>query len=465
MPLRHFASVKRQASRIIADWKDKPIGEKVDFLGKAYVAGNKAYAENEEAKKDIGKINMQIYAKDLSVWDLYKTTRQWSLDYFETIYKRVGSHYDRYYFESEVYESGKKNVLNGLEKGIFIKSDGAIIFPGEKFGLHNRVFITSEVNATYEGKDMGLGPLQFSEYHPDLIIHVVGPEQASYFQVVFEALAQLFPETRGKEYHLIYGWVKLKHGKMSSRSGNVVLGEWLIEEAKEKIYNILEKSRSKDNKNGQPASVRQLADSGEAREEIAEKAAIAAVKYSFLKVSTQQQISFDIEESVSFEGDSGPYLQYTYARARSVLRKADTKREASSGKREENNASSPLLSLSGGIGGVILNIEEKEVLRMLYKFPEIVSSAAVTYSPSVVCKYLYELASAFNTFYNKHSILGAAKEVQSSKFKVQSNEAKGLAMKQFSNETTNFRLFLTAATAQVLKNGLYLLGIETLERM
>jgi len=162
----------------------KNINEKVEFLGERYVAGNKSYEENENAKKEILEINKQIYNKDPEIEDLRKKTRQWSLDYFEKIYKRVYTHFDRYYFESEVAQLGKEIVLKAVKKGVFEKSKGAIIFPGSKYGLHDRVFITSENNPTYEAKDMELGRLQFKEYNPDLIIHNVGPEQKEYFQVV-----------------------------------------------------------------------------------------------------------------------------------------------------------------------------------------------------------------------------------------------------------------------------------------
>lgn len=386
------------------------IKERVDFLGKAYAAGSKAFEENENAQKEIREINKKIYAKDADIRELYETTRQWSLDYFETIYKRVGSRFDRYYFESEIYTSGKETVLRGLDEGIFEKSDGAIIFPGSKYGLHDRVFITSEGNPTYEGKEMGLGPLQFEENHPDYIIHVVGPEQSGYFQVVFEALAQLHPETRDKERHLAYGWVKLKHGKMSSRSGNVVLGEWLINEAKSKIFEILKTNRSEYTK--------------EEEEEIAEKVAIGAVKYSFLKVSTGQEIAFDLEESVSFDGNSGPYLQYTYARTQSVLKKAGT----------TGDSVSP-------IGHVSLEIEERELLQLLVRFEEIVEEAAMRYAPNLIANYLFELSQAFNAFYQRHQILKGDSQVQ------------------------EFRLELTGMTGKTMKQGLYLLGIQAPERM
>lgn len=380
---------------------------RIELLGRCYAVGSKAYEESPLAKKVIGEINKIIYSRDAGIfkiyYDLYQLTRKWSLEYFDSIYKRVGTHYDRLYFESETYESGKKNVLEGLKKGIFEKSDGAIIFPGEKYGLHTRVFITKEGNATYEGKDMGLAPLQHKEYHPDLILHVLGPEQYSYTRVMFKALDLLFPVDAHKQFHKVYGWVKLKHGKMSSRTGQVVLGEWLLDEAKRSIYEILKQSKTNYTK--------------EEQDEIAEKGAIAAVKYAFLKVSTNQEIAFDLKESVSFDGDSGPYLLYSYARCKSVLRKAG-------------------IAAAGDGPAMTLNPEEKALARHLYFFPEIVAEAAGALSPNVLCTYLFTLGQTFNLFYQKHPIIGQP-----------------------------HRLALTAATAQVLNNGLYLLGISTVERM
>jgi len=382
--------------------RGKEIHERVEFLGKAYAAGSTRYEADEEVKAATGAINKQIYAKDPAIYPLYQETRAWSLEYFEGIYQRVNTHYDRFYFESEFYELGKKYVAEGVTKGIFEKSDGAIIFPGEKYGLHNRVFVTKEDNATYEGKEIGLGRVQFDEYHPDLIVHVVGPEQVGYFQVLFAALAMMFPDTKGKEYHKVYGWVKLKHGKMSSRTGQVVLGEWLLDEAKKSVFEILKQSKSNYTEEDQ--------------EDIAEKGAIAAVKYAFLRVSTDQEIAFDLKESVSFDGDSGPYLLYTYARSKSVLRKAGNEKVH--------------------IGNEPLNAEERSLARFISFYPEVVSDAARTLSPSVLCSYLFKLAALFNLLYQKHPILNSPQ-----------------------------RLALTTAAAQVLKNGLSLLGIATVERM
>lgn len=383
-----------------------PIQEKVAYLGASYAAGSKAYDADTGAKDEIERINKKMYAKDTTVYPLYEQTRAWSLQYFDHIYERVGSTFDRLYFESEVYASGKKLVEDGVKKGIFVKDQGAIIFPGEKFKLHNRVFITGDGNPTYEAKDMGLGKLQFSEYHPDLVIHCVGSEQTGYFQVIIEALAQLVPVTKGKEYHLVYGWVNLKEGKMSSRTGQVVLGEWLIDTVKEEISKKVVDNVSKY-KDSDITDVNG----------ISETLAIAAVKYSFLKVGTTQQIAFDINESINLHGDSGPYLLYTYARCQSVLRKA--------GKPTKEIPKE-----------VPLAAEEVALARLLLYFPEIVVEAADLYAPNILCTYLFMLAQAFNLFYQKCPILEHP-----------------------------YRLKLTETTAEVLKKGLYLLGIQTVERM
>ncbi len=385
--------------------RGQDIHVRVEFLGKAYAAGSAKYEEDESAKKAIGEINKQIYAKDPAIYPLYQETRAWSLEYFAGVYARVNTRYDRLYFESETYESGKKTVLDGVKKGIFEESDGAVIFPGEKYGLHTRVFITKEGNATYEGKDMGLAPMQHADYHPDLIMHVLGPEQYSYTRVIFKALDLLFPDTANRQFHKRYGWVKLKHGKMSSRSGNVVLGEWLLDEAKQSICEILNQSKS------------EYTDAE--REEIAEKGAVAAVKYAFLRVGTDQEISFDIKESVSFDGDSGPYLLYTYARCKSVLRKVAA-----------NVPTKGMISTTG------YNAEERMLARFISFYPEIVEETAHTLSPNMLCTYLFKLAALFNTMYQAHVIVGDDK-----------------------------RIALTQAAAQTLHNGLHLLGIDTVERM
>jgi arginyl-tRNA synthetase len=376
----------------------KDVKKRAEFLGKAYARGATAYEDDEKAKERVGEINLKIYNKtDSKINELYEETRKWSLDYFGEIYERVYTKFDRLYFESECAESGKKTALEALKRGILEESKGAIIFKGSKYGLHDRVFVSGKGVPTYEGKDLGLAKLQFGEFNPDLLIHTVGPEQTEYFKVIIKALEFILPETKGREIHIPYGWVKLKEGKMSSRTGNVILGEDILDQAKEKIL----KSYKIDS-------------------ETAEKVAVGAVKYSFLKTGLAQEIAFDLNESISLEGNSGPYIQYTYARTQSVLEKrGDYKIKISS--------------------KLTLSDEENEVLRKLSQFQEIIIDAAKNYSPNILCGYLYDLASKFNTFYQKHKIIGG--------------------------EDENYKLLLTQGTGQVIKNGLRLLGIEAPKRM
>lgn len=373
------------------------IKSRAEFLGKAYSRGATSYEEDEQAKTEIEKINDKIYNKsDDAVNKLYEETRKLSLDYFEKIYERVYTKFDRLYFESEVAEKGKEIAGRALKKNILRKSEGAVIFPGSEYGFHDRVFISSKEIPTYEAKDLGLAELQFAEYDPDRLIHVVGPEQTAYFQVLFKAMELIMPGVSSREVHVPYGWVRLKEGKMSSRTGNVVLGEWLLDEAKSSIK-----------KSYNPP------------DDVAEQIAVGAVKYSFLKCGLTQDIAFDLKESIALEGNSGPYLQYTVARTNSVAAKAK--------------------GVGRGSGGGELDDQELLLLRSLTKFEETVTESALNYSPNILCNYLYDLAQKFNTFYNKDKIIGG--------------------------ENEEFRLSLTSATGQVLRNGLGILGIDTPERM
>lgn len=366
---------------------------------KAYAVGAKAFEESDEVKKEIGGLNRKIYAGDPSLDDIYTKGRQWSLDRFEGVYRRLGTHFDRYYFESEVAPHGVAIV--GKYPNVFESSDGAMIYRGEKVGLHTRVFVTREGYATYEAKDLALAPLKYSEWPYDLSIIMTGNEQSEYFRVMLAALLEINPELAAKTRHMPFGMVRLTTGKMSSRTGDVITSDWLIEEAKKKIYNILQNNKTNYSK--------------EQKEEIIEKAAIAAIKYSMLRVTASSDIAFDLEASVSFDGDSGPYLQYTYARCKSVLRKSSA-------------------SEAGHVGG--FNRDERILARQLMQFPDVVAEAAENFSPNTIATYLFHLAQQFNVLYAKHPIIG--------------------------NES---RLALTAATAQVIRNGLYLLGIETPEQM
>lgn len=417
--LLYISPFNEQVKNITGVW------EKVELLGQAYAVGSKVFETGEEAQKAIKDINFLVYAsaqrfaqekgsKNSStdymkfvegrknevdtVFELWKETRQWSLDYFETIYKRVYTHFDRYYFESECL-SGVDQAKDALKKGILEQSDGAIIFKGDKFGLDTRVFVNSLGLPTYEAKELALADKEFSEFGElNKIIHVVGPEQASFFKVTFKVEELLNPNFKNKQHHLVYGWVKLKEGKMSSRTGEVVLGEWLLDEAKTEIK-------------------KEFSDMDD---QTAEMVAVGAVKFSLLKFSTVSEISFSFKDSISLEGDSGPYLQYTYARAKSVL-------------------------VVGNFEGTDFKVndlekEERQILRQIIYFEEITQEAAAKFSPNIVAEYLLGLARIFNLFYQKHRII------------------KGEDKKEF-------RLALTKSVAVILKQGLYLLGIEAPEKM
>lgn len=424
--------------------RPKTLDEKVRFLARAYVKGNGGYEGDEGDRKEIEEVNKKLYEGDEELIKLWKETREWSLEYFDRIYKRVDTHFDRLYFESEAAEPGRKLVLDNLSK-IFKKDQRAIIFPGEDYGLHNRVFINSRGLPTYEAKDLGLAQLQLEEFSPEKIIHVVGPEQKGYFEVVFKAIEMVFPELLGKEHHLMYGWVRLKEGKMSSRRGEVVEGEWLLDEAK-----------------------RRLQAKYEMPEDVAEKVAVGAVKYSMLRLHPASEIAFDIDESIRLDGDSGPYLQYTHARCRSVLQKV-TRNSLTRDSLEKEQVTTLRVNE--------LQPEELALLRHFYKFPEIVQEAAEKFSPNLLCNFLFELAQRYNTFYNKHRILesGISNLESGEKTKILNSppapklrwagKFPACAGASAGRQIQSFRLALTAVTGNILKTGLNLLGIDAPEKM
>lgn len=381
--------------------KSISLEEKASFLGKAYAEGNTNYDQDHQIKKEIDHINFALYRKDPKFSEIYQLTREWSLAYFEPIYQLLGVKYDRCFFESQVFETGKKIVEDYLGK-VFEENQGAYIFPGIKFGLHNRVFITQAGNPTYEGKEMGLAQLEYDSYNYDKAIHVVASEQAGYFQVVFKAIEMVFPYLKGKKYHLSYGVVDLREGKMSSRTGNVITVNDLVSVISEKVRAVMKASRLK------------------VERDVVTKVALGAIKFSYLKFSPAPNIVFDLEQSVSLQGDSGPYIQYTYARIQSVLRKVEF---------DLNN----LNYLSD------LSQEERNLLRQLIYFQEIVEEVVKSYHPNLLATYLLDLSKLYNLFYQRCRIIGSEKE--------------------------HLRLKLSLEVGRVLKKGLFILGIEAPERM
>jgi len=386
--------------------------EKVALLGKLYTKGAKAFEEDKKAQEEIKEINKKIYSKDdPRINNLWELGKKWSLEKFSQIYKRVYTHFHKEYMETETLKNSIKYIEKALKKKILKKSQGAIIFDGKKFGLDTRVFVNKQGLLTYEGKELGLAYMEFSDFGEiDLNIHVVAVEQISFFKVTFKVEELLDPKKfKGKQYHLAYEFVGLKSGKMSSRKGKIVLGNDILNEALRKIQKIVKEKGIEHYS-----------------EDVAEVIAIGAVKYSFLKISPFTYLAFDLDSSLNFEGDSGPYIVYTYARAKSILAKA-------------KNIDSIVYSITKDD---LNNDSEIALVKWLYTFPEVVEKSCIEYSPNYLCAYLYELAQRFNSFYKNNPVLNA--------------KNKG---------TKNSRLILTQSSAQVLKNGLYLLGIKTVERM
>ncbi len=330
-------------------------------IGEAYAEGSRAYEESPEAKAEIDVLNQAIYmGNDKNVMEFWRKGRDISLAAFERLYKILGTHFDYYFFESETAESGTRIVKDGLEKGIFEESEGAVIYPGEKKGLHTLVFITSRGTPTYEAKDIGLAFLKEERIQSDRSIIVTAAEQIGHFKIVFAALEDIAPTIAQKTTHVPHGFLRLSTGKMSSRAGNVITAEGLIREV----------VRKASEKNEDPL--------------IAEQVALGAIKYMILRQAPGSDIIFDEEKSLSLEGDSGPYLQYALVRARSVLAAAEKGR-------------TPV----GGASAAPYVLE-----RIILHFPEVAARAARELSPNLLASYLTELAGEWNSFYAQERIIG-----------------------------------------------------------
>ena len=387
-------------------WQEEISGseeERMKFLGRSYASGNNAYEKNEKAKGEIQEINKHVFERsDEEVNSLYDMGREWSLEYFNSLYKMLGTKFDFFFFESEVASRGKEIVQEGLEKGVFEQSDGAVVFHGEKYGLHTRVFINSQGLPTYEAKELGLAFIKEKQYPHDVAFVVSANEIVEYFKVVLVALGELYPEFKGKIVHVPHGLIRLKGGKISSRTGNVPRAADLLRDVRTMLE---EKMQSID-----------IPD----KEKVISDIAVGAVKYSILRQSVGKDIVFDFETSLSFEGDSGPYLQYTYARAKSLLRKAEEKGVA--------------VSLSAPLP------EVTDIERVLFHFEDTVARAYENRDPHYITTYLFLLAQAFNNFYAHERIID-------------------------DKDYAPYKLALTEAVAATLKNGLNLLGMEAPEKM
>lgn len=345
--------------------------KRAEFLSKSYVIGAKAYEDSDESKAQINKYNQQVYKvhenndHDSSFAKIYWTCRQWSYDYFDDFYAQIEVDGFKYYPESICAEPGLALVDSGLKNGIFVKSDGAVVFRGEDNGLHTRVFITSSGLPTYETKDLGVISLEFADYNFDHRIIITGREQFEYMKVVFAAAGELMPKLNGNMTHLTNGIIKFGDGKkMSSRLGNVTTAVDVLET----VTKIVEKEN-------EPS--------------IAKTITLGAIKYAFLKQRLGGDIAFDAEESVSLQGNSGPYLQYAHARARSILEKS---------------------TIQNATIFNSLTTHERSLARALTHYQIALNRAITELMPHHICTYLYELAQAFNRFYENSKVIGDERE-------------------------------------------------------
>lgn len=376
-----------------------PPAEQAEWLSSAYVAGAKAYEEDEAAKKRITTINNEVYVMhtmddhESEFAKIYWTCRGWSYDYFRDFYKSIEVvAFDKFYPESATTTPGLE-LVRAHTPGVFVESDGAVIYQGEDAGLHTRVFITSNGLPTYETKDLGVILSEAKDFAYDKRILMTGNDQSEYMKVVFAALSASEPELAAKQNHLPHGTIRFGSGqKMSSRLGNVTRAVDVIDTVGAAV-------QAKDDR---------------ARKQVT----LGAVKYSFLKHRLGGDIAFDVNESVSLEGNSGPYLQYAHARARSILAKAP------------NFAGGSLHDLDSA---------ERSLARKLGEYQEIVELAVKEMRPHHICNYLYELAQVFNRFYEHSRVIDDPREA--------------------------LRLTLVRSYAVTLEQGLGLLGIDAPESM
>lgn len=355
-------------------------------------------------------------AGDKETIDLWKKMNGWVYDGFAKTYQELGVGFEKTYYESETYLLGKKIVEEGLNKGVFQKKeDGSVRIDLTADGLDEKVLLRSDGTSVYITQDLGTVIKRHEEFHFNHKIYVVGNEQDYHFKVLFLILKKLGYDWAAKLYHLSYGMVDLPSGKMKSREGTVVDADELMEEM---VNSARETTKALGKTEGM---------SEKEAEELYRNIGLGALKYFILKVDAKKRMLFDPKESIDFNGNTGPFIQYTYARIKSVLRKAE---ESS-----KSQVPSPKSQIS-------LHKKEKEVIKLLHGFPAVIQESAETYNPGHIANYVYDLAKEYNQFYHECPILKAEKA-----------------------DEKNFRLDLSAKTAEVIKSALKLLGINVSERM
>lgn len=381
--------------------------EKVAFLGMCYAYANNAFETDEVAKKEIIEVNQAIYAgSDARVMEVYAEGRALSLEYFDQLYTKLGTTFDAFIYESEVADPGLA-IVKAHMGTLFEESEGAIVYKGEQDGLHTRVFVNSVGLPTYETKDLGNYERKLSLVpNAEVLVVVTAAEQNDYFKVVNKVEEKIHPELTGKLIHISHGMMRLPSGKMSSRTGNVIGGEDLLDMVAEQITSRVEEMRVEE----------------QDKEQLVNDISVGAVKFSILKQAPGKDTIFDFEKSISFEGDSGPYLQYTHARLCALLDKA-----TESGVNVES---------------YIIENPERELEQVIIGYTQVLEKAYRDLGPHHIVQHLLKLTRAFNSMYARQQIVD-----------------------ENNTEKSAYYVMLSQAVKNILAHGLHTLGIVAPERM
>ncbi len=416
----------KKGDHLIGDYYvafDKHYREEVKELEAKFKAEGMTDEEAEKKAKDEAPLIKEAHdmlvkweANDPEVRALWEKMNSWVYAGFDETYKALGVGFDKIYYESQTYLKGKAKVEEGLEKGLFFRKDDNSVWADlSDEGLDQKLLLRSDGTSVYMTQDIGTAEMRFNDYPIDKMIYVVGNEQNYHFQVLSILLDRLGFKWGKELVHFSYGMVELPNGKMKSREGTVV-------DADDLIAAMIDDARRTSEELGKFADM-----SDEERAEVSRMVGMGALKYFILKVDARKNMLFNPEESIDFNGNTGPFIQYTYARIRSILRKA-----------EAQGIAVPEAFSSN----VNLSVKETELIQKMNEYEAAVRQAGIDYSPSGIANYCYELTKEFNQFYHDFSILGA-----------DTDDEKAL------------RLLIAKNVAKTLKNGMRLLGIEMPERM
>ncbi len=381
------------------------------FVGDYYVKYAQELKKHPELEKENRKLLNKWEKRNPEVMKLWKKMKKWALKGFRETYRKLNFKIEKEYHESKTYRGGKNIILKGLEDGVFQKDkDGSIIIDLTDKKLDKKVLLRPDHTALYITQDINMARLRYKDFKFDKMVYIVGNEQQYHFKVLFEVFKALKFNFANKCHHFSYGMIELPEGKMKSREGTVIDTDDLIEEA-------IKLAKAETKKRNPDLSEKKI-------EKRATKIALAAIKFSILKHDPLKNFVFNLKKSLEFEGDTGPYILYSYVRIKSILKK--------SGQKPNSKIDFSLLDTK----------LDKEILNLLKNYKKVIQNSARDYKPSLITNYLLELSSTFNKYYNENSILNADKP-----------------------EIVKARLLLIHSVSLVLKSGLNLLGIETVEKM